>query len=151
VKLNKTIILCVVFLLCAGTAWGQECKFTVSPLSFGNYDPFSGAPLDATCEVNVTCNAGLPFTVKLGQGKISGGGFQPRALGGTKGSSKIRYNLYRDSARQQIWGDGTGNTFVVTGTGTGRNIPLTVYGRIPARQNVSVGSYATPISVIVEW
>jgi spore coat protein U-like protein len=150
VKLNR-IILSIVFLLYAGIAWGEECKFTTSPLNFGNYDPFSGAPLDATCEVNVTCDAGLAFTVKLDQGKTSGGNFQPRVLGGTAGSGSIRYNLYRDSARQQIWGDGTGNTFVVTGTGTGSNIPFTVYGRIPARQNVRVGSYITPISVIVEW
>jgi spore coat protein U-like protein len=149
VKLNR-IILCVAFLGYAGIAWSQECKVTASTVSFGNYDTFSGAPLDATGEVNVTCDAADPFTVKLDQGENSGGSFNPRVLGGAAGEN-IQYNLYVNSARQEIWGDGTGRTFVNTGTSNGSEIPLTVYGRIPARQNVPVGSYSDTIKVIVEW
>jgi spore coat protein U-like protein len=63
----------------------------------------------------------------------------------------LRFNLYRDSARQEIWGDGTGNTFVVTGTGTGNIISFTVYGRIPGGQRIPAELYSDQINVIVEW
>ena len=149
-KLNN-ILLCVFILSIAGTAWGQECEVTASPVSFGKYDALSGAPLDATGEVNVTCDTDLPFTVKLDQGENSGGSFHPRMLEITAGSESLQYNLYRDSARQEIWGDGTGNTFVNTGTGTGSEIPLTVYGRITARQKGRVELYQDLINVLVEW
>jgi spore coat protein U-like protein len=150
VKLNR-VLLCVIFSLYAGVAWGQNCQVSTFSLNFGNYDTLSGAPLDATGKVGVTCDAGLPFTVKLDQGKKTGGSFQSRALRDTGGSGSLRFNFYRDSARQEIWGDGTGNTFVVTGTGTGSEIPLTVYGRIPAGQKVSVGDYSDLINVTLEW
>jgi spore coat protein U-like protein len=135
----------------AGTAWSQECKVTVSPLNFGDYDPFSGAPRDATGKINVLCDSGVPFTVKLDKGKSRGGGFPQRHLEASGGRKGLRFNLYRDSARQEMWGDGTGNTFVVTGTGTGRSVSLTVYGRIPARQNVPAELYSDDINVIVEY
>ena len=139
-----------VFLASVGTVWGQECKVTVSPVNFGNYSAFSSAPRDATGKVNVTCDAGLPFTVKLYKGETSGSSFDQRKLGATGKSDSLRFNLYRDSARQEIWGDGTGNTFVVTGTGSGNTIPLTVYGRIPAGQRVPGELYSDQINVIVD-
>jgi spore coat protein U-like protein len=150
VRLNS-ILLCFVFLSYSGIAWGQGCLVTTVSVNFGNYDIFSAAPRDATGEVNVTCDDDLPFTVKLDEGETSGGSFNPRVMRAAEGNSSIRYNLYRDSARQEIWGDGTGKTFVKTGTGTGIEIPLTVYGRIPARQNVKMGFYSDLINVTVEW
>jgi spore coat protein U-like protein len=146
-----SIPLGTIFLLCAGTAWGQECKVNVSPLDFGGYDTFSGAPRDATGKITVTCDAGLPFTVKLDQGVTPERSFNPRELGAAGRRDTLQFNLYRDSARQEIWGDGTGNTFVVTGTGTGNPITLTAYGRIQPRQNVPVEHYSDQIYVIVEY
>lgn len=148
-KLNN-LILSVLFLAYAGMAWGQECQVTVSPLNFGNYDTFSGGPRDATGKITVNCDAGLPFTVKLDQGETPGRSFNPRELRAAGTRNNLKFNLYRDSARQEIWGDGTGNTFVVTGTGTGNPIPLTVYGRIQPRQNVPAEHYFDQINVIVE-
>ena len=141
----------LVFLLFAGMVWGQECTVTATTVSFGDYNTFSGSPLDATGGVSASCDTAIPFAVKFDQGQNSGGNFDPREMGTTPGTDSIRYNIYRDSARQEIWGDGTGNTFIHSGTGTGRTIPLTVYGRIPARQNISVGSYSDLVTVIVEW
>ena len=146
-----SIVLSVVFLASIGTAWGQECKVTVSPVNFGDYDTLSAAPRDATGKINVTCDAGLPFTVKLGQGETPGRSFNPRELGAASKRDSLQFNLYRDSARQEIWGDGTGNTFVVTGIGTGNPIPLTVYGRIQPRQHVPAEDYSDQINVIVEY
>ena len=145
------MLLCAVLVAYAGMAWGQECRVTVSPVNFGNYDTLSGAPRDATGKIMVTCDAGVPFTVKLDQGETPGRSFNPRELRAAGRRNNLKFNLYRDSARQEIWGDGTGNTFVVTGTGTGNPISLTVYGRIQPRQNVPAEHYFDQVNVIVDW
>ena len=146
-----SMFLGLVLLGYTGTAWSQECRVTVSPMNFGNYRPLFGAPLDTTAKINVTCERGVPFTVKLARDQFSGRrGDHQRHLVASDGGKNLRFGLYRDSARQEVWGDGTGRTFVVTGTGTGRPVSLTVYGRIPARQNVPAELYSDDIIVIVE-
>jgi len=67
------------------------------------------------------------------------------------GGDTLNYNLYRDSARAEVWGDGAGNTYVQTGIGTGGTAHLIVYGSIPAGQNVRAGLYSDAVTVIVEW
>lgn len=61
----------------------------------------------------------------------------------------LSYNLYIDPTRLLVWGDGSGLTTTVT------NLALsadhTVYGRIPAQQNVTAGSYADLIVVTVTF
>ena len=50
----------------------------------------------------------------------------------------IAYQLYLDSARSQVWGDGATGA-VHGGTGTGANQAITVYGRVPAGQPLPAG------------
>ena len=149
-KLNN-LILSVLFVAYAGVAWGQECLVNTNDVSFGIYDTFSRAPLDATGRVTVVCDGDFTFSVKLDQGQNSTGSFNPRVLRAAAAEEGLNYNLFVDSARQNIWGDGTGNTFVNTGTANRVPSPFTVYGRIPARQKVSTGSYLDQVNVIVEW
>jgi len=65
--------------------------------------------------------------------------------------SVLAYNLYLDSTRLTIWGDGTGGTGTFSGMGTGSDVGTTVYGRIPAGQNVAVGTYSDLITVTVTF
>ena len=150
--MNLTSLLsCFLFLLFAGTAQGQECLIGTTEVSFGSYDFISKAPLDATGRVTVVCDGAFTFSVKLDQGQNSTGSFNPRVLRAAAAEEGLNYNLFVDSTRQNIWGDGTSNTFVNTGTANNIQIPLTVYGRIPAQQKVPMGSYFDQINVIVEW
>ena len=114
-------------------------------------DPLVSSPLDTTGDINVTCDNGTSFTIKLNPGQNSGGSFQPRSMIAPGNDKKLNYNLYKDSTRIQIWGDGTGSTYTQSGIGTGAMQKITVFGRIPARQNVSVGSYSDMVTVTVEW
>jgi spore coat protein U-like protein len=69
------------------------------------------------------------------------------------GSDFLDYNLFRDNGRTSIWGDGTGGSssqfilFLIA------NTPriLTVYGRIPPGQDVSVGQYSDVLTVTVTF
>ncbi len=130
--------------LFAAHAQAGQCAVTAIPMSFGLYDSISSFPTDARGEISVICSPDVHTIVRLDPGRNSGGFFNPRKMSGTGGY--LNYNLYIDAARTQIWGDGTG----ITSTKQGAN-NLSVFGRIPPRQNVKAGVYNDFITVTVEW
>ncbi len=74
----------------------------------------------------------------------------------TNGSSQLQYNLYTTAARISIWGNGAGGTRslsppIIQSIGLRRIRESTIYGRIPAGQNVRVGTYTDTMFVIVTF
>jgi len=70
------------------------------------------------------------------------------------GSQQLFYNLYRDTGRTIIWGDGSGGTqayFINNPQPNNRDITLPIFGRIPPGQNVGVGSYNDTITVTLSF
>lgn len=128
-----------------GRAQPLGCRVSATPVSFGLYDTFAPLPLDATGEISVFCPGAQPV-IRLAIGGASGGGAGPRKMREGTGRAFLAYDLYRDAARSEVWGDGTGSTFVERGEG--RHV---VYGRLPARQSVPPGTYSDTIVVTVEW
>ncbi len=65
----------------------------------------------------------------------------------------LTYNLYRNAGRTNIWGDGTGGTSVYTRANppNDSNVNLTIYGRIPAQQDVSAGNYSDTVSAVINF
>jgi spore coat protein U-like protein len=151
VRWIKGLIIVIVIFVVSGEASGQNCSVTVTAIHFGNYDLFSPFPLDATTEMQIICDSNTLYTVRLDPGQYSKGNFFQRSMGISGSQDRLHYNFFRDSARTEIWGDGTDNTFTRTGTVTGGVENLTIYGRVPARQNVSVGIYHDTVTVFVEW
>lgn len=137
-------LLVIIFLLFATEAW--SCSVTASNIDFGDYDVFALSTPDAEGVVNVSCD--VSYTVKLNAGQNSVGAFWPRKMRLSGGWPTIDYNLYRDAARQEVWGDGTGSTFIQAGFATAQ---FTVFGRLPAGQNVRVGLYVDTVIVTLEW
>jgi spore coat protein U-like protein len=116
-------------------------------VSFGNYDPFSNVAQESAGNVSVTCDIGTIYTVTLSPG---GGTYASRTMTGP--GIPLSYNLFTDPTRVLVWGDGTSGTLAVPGTSTGLAATNhAVYGRIPARQNVPVGSYADTVIVTVTF
>jgi spore coat protein U-like protein len=141
----------LLLLLFATSVYAQECRAVTSEINFGDYDVLLKAPRDATGKVTVVCDGAFPFTVKLDKGLNSRGSFNPRVMRAPAAAESLNYNLYTDSTRQNIWGDGTGNTFVNTGIADRVQNHITVYGRIPGGQKVPAGVYTDRINVTVEW
>jgi spore coat protein U-like protein len=127
-----------------------SCNVAATTLNFGTYDPASGTALTGSSTVNVFCTSGTPYTTALNVG-TGGGSFTTRAV--ASGGNTLNYNLYRDSAHSQVWGDGTGSTFTVSGTGSGLLTanPLTVYGQMPTAQDQPPGTYTSTITVTVTF
>lgn len=143
----------------AGTATGtftvqatisSACLVSATTLNFGAYNPASSSALTATSTVSVNCTSGSPYTTALNVGS-GGGSFGTRTM--LNGGSTLDFNLYRDAAYSQVWGDGTASTFTVAGTGSGllTSNNITVYGQVPISQDKPVGSYTSLITVTVSY
>lgn len=131
------------FALCAPQAWAA-CTVSATGVNFGTYDPFDSANLDSTGNVAVTCSPSAPYSIALSPGSATQTNREMR-----NGAEVLTYNLFTDATRTTPWGDGTGATLTVGGSGLSGSHPI--YGRIAARQNVRAGSYSDFITVTVSF
>ena len=131
------------------------CSFSTVGVNFGVYDMLRTAASDSTGSVTVSCanapppgNATIDYAVTLSSG--SSGNFASRRM--ASGRFQLQYNLFMNSARTQVWGDGSAGSGLVGGSlrlAGRRTLSDTypIYGRIPAQQDVGTGSYADTIVV----
>ena len=122
------------------------CTIATAPVAFGAYDPTSVSDLDGTGTVSVLCTNGTAGYVTLGQGLNADGGSTDaiplrQMAGGAAGAGRLAYHLYSEATRTDVWGN-TGSTGL-NHAGDGTSTDLTVYGTIPAGQNVIAGSGGT--------
>jgi spore coat protein U-like protein len=145
----------------AATA-ASDCSVSASGVAFGVYDPTLATPDDSTGSVVVTCTYTGPggsdtanYTVTLSTG--TSGSFAPRKL--SAGAARLDYNLFRDAARTQVWGNASAGTAIITGSlkvgpgaGNGtRTATHVVYGRIPQLQDANTGNYTDSILVTLTF
>ena len=121
-----------------------ECSLNVIGLTFGGYDPFSVTDTDITGSVSVSCDTDTSVQISLSAGL---GPFAARQM--KSGANPLFYNLYTDPSHLSLWGDGSPGTNLVSFSGTAGS--YTVYGRIPAGQNVPVGAYGDTITVTLTF
>ena len=149
----RLILVCVtaIVVLSASEAHAAPgCTISATSVNFGSYNVFTGSTTDSTGTVTINCNGSAHnITVGLSQGSSST--FNPRTM--IKGGETLTYNLYRDAARTTIWGDGTGGTSTYTNANPANNadIILTVYGRVPAGQDVSAGAYSDTVAAVINF
>ena len=138
-------------LLLAPATAEAACTVSSTGVAFGSYDSLSGAPDDSTGTVNVDCHpSDQSIEIEIGAGLS--GSFAARRM--SNGAATLDYNLYTDSGRSIVWGDGTGGSVTqtlnngVVNSGT-RRFSATVYGRIPGSQSVPMGTYGDTLIVTV--
>jgi spore coat protein U-like protein len=121
-----------------------SCSVTAgSDLAFGDY---TGTQIDATTTVSVTCTSGGAYTVGLNDGTHFSSPNR-RMLHDT--ADFLNYELYKEEARTNRWGNSGAE--LVDGTGTGSAQTLTVYGRLPGSQSLIAGAYTDTITVTVTY
>ena len=120
------------------------CSVRASDLSFGSYLANASTPLAGQTTLVLECTSGVDVEIGLDAGQSAGATVQDRRM--MSGTDALRYGLYQDAARVQVWGDTTGvDTVHLQGSGTPQNV--TVYGQVPARQSVPAGQYSDTITV----
>lgn len=127
---------------------GSSCSVAAANLGFGTYDPLAVLAAAATTTVTVQCTLLTAYTIGLDAGTGTGATVATRKM--TKVADTLSYSLYQDLAHLTVWGNTIG-TDTVAGVGTGLAIPHTVYGQIPAGQNVNTGVYNDTITVSVDF
>ena len=149
----------VFFLLLAPSAAGAviTCTFSSTPgMSFGPYNDSSAVATDSSTSVVVRCTRVLGtnnanVVLQVGPSAISGT-IATRQMG--SGANHMDYNLYRDGGRSQVWGQTSGVDTVSLNTGNIGNgssvdVTFTLFGRIPALQNVNAGAYSDSVQLTV--
>ena len=135
------------------------CSVTATGPAFGVYNPLSATPAYADGTVQVTCTllSGGNTTVTLVSSYSTGSSGNYAARSMLAGANVLSYNLYFDAAYTQVRGDGTGGsqtggaTLNLTRGAPTQTASGTIYGRIPAGQDVAAGSYADTIVVTISY
>jgi spore coat protein U-like protein len=147
----------VLSLLCGAAGAATTCTMAISNVVFGGYDVFSPASLDTSATVIVTCsrNGGPQFmnvTIAIGPG-AHGGSTASRKMKMNGGGDFLCYNLFRDAGRTAVWGEIPGlDAFTQTlaiHNKSSAQLTATIFGRIPAGQDVAKGTYADSVVVTV--
>jgi spore coat protein U-like protein len=126
------------------------CTVSATGVNFGGYSVFATTATTSTGTVTYNCgNADHNIRIDLSAG--SSGTYTARTLAGS--TESLSYNLYMDSAFSTVWGDGSGTTgeYQKGNPPNGTDVIVTVYGRITAQQDVSVGSYTDTIVATVNF
>jgi len=103
----------------------------------------AGGPLQ------VQCTDGTPYTIALDGGQNANGSDRQMADGA--GGEFVKYGLYQDAARTQLWGNNDGFGSIVSATGDGTAQDLTVFGRVPNQATPAAGNYDDIVLVTVAW
>ena len=158
VALTRVLVVAVLGLLTGAPAEARTCfLWQVTGVAFGSYLPMQPTPLDARGRVQVLCwgraqpGQGNSYTIRI-SGVVDPGIYGRRMMSGT---NELEYNLFKDTARTDVWGDGTfgktpvvhvlnGNRFIVIGNHW-------VYGRIPPSVDPASGVYNDIVDVTIEF
>lgn len=129
----------------------DSCSASNTGVAFLTYAPLSGSATNTTGTVSVTCTKGTAYNIALNVGTGTGASYSlGRVM--TSGSDTLKYNLYTSSALTTVWGDATGGTAVVSGTGNGTSQISTIYATIPASQvNSKAGSYTDTVTATINY
>lgn len=152
---KKNVLSCLallpLFALAPSALGALDCSFvSVTGVNFGSYDVFNPSPTAATGLITFRCTGSGGTNLMTMTFNAGSGTFANRTL--VSGANSLGYNLYLDSSNSQIWGDGTSGTsfFSIDPTNSGRRT-VTIYGTIPAGQDVGVGSYTDTITVTMNF
>jgi spore coat protein U-like protein len=117
----------------------NNCTISTVAVSFNPYDPLSATPDDSTGgSVTITCTKNSAPTIGLGFGQHESPTGQANMSDGT---NPLMYALYKDAPGGAAWGNS--GVALLTPPATPSKAPrtYTVYGRIPAGQDVPSGTY----------
>lgn len=124
----------------------KNCTVSATSLDFGTYDAVTGAQLDQTSAVSVTCTKNTATRIDLNDGANG-----TRRMASAASGDFLTYELYQDTSRTLRWGAGSGNGYAWTAPDRAAH-NITVYGRVTANQNVAAATdYSDTVTVTVNY
>jgi len=143
---NRTTLAVILLLILPSHSLAQTCTVSLGNVAFGNVNSITGAAVDTTTTMAISCSggtgAGQRICISLGAG--SAGDATSRIM--NSGGNTSRYDLYSNSARTTAWGSwetGYDAAGVQLDVSKGSTTNVTVYGRfLASQQTIATGSYA---------
>lgn len=123
-----------------------HCSISVQDLAFGSYDVLNPLPMTSSAAITINCKAPILITINIGPSMTTSTVLQ-RAMRHQIRADTLSYNLFRDSAYSQVWGDdgqAGGKSQRVSG-----QVTLWIYGLLYPKQDVWVGNYSDSVTVTV--
>ncbi|NDC08063.1 MAG: SCPU domain-containing protein [Oxalobacteraceae bacterium] len=123
---------------------------SVPQFVFGQYDPHHDEPHDVQTVFSIRCTPayrGEALNLMIRLTNASNGPLRMRNL---DTGEWLQFSVYKDPARSQPIDalNGLSLNFPLMAPTT---LSIPVYGRIPARQDVAVGSYHWPVSITLSY
>lgn len=120
--------------------------FSVQNISFGTQGVLS-TNIDTTAIIAPQCTNTTPYQIGLDNGQNATGNTRRMHNGAGK---YVSYELYRDAARSQRWGD-TLNSDTLAGIGTGSAQAKSIYARTAPQITPPQGSYSDTVTVTIYY
>jgi spore coat protein U-like protein len=162
----RAAIALIVLLALVRGADAQTCGATItSPIQFGGAggpDVLSGAPVDTTATLTVTCSGLLGLMqvcVSIDAGTGGANGSTARFMQRQGGGGTASYQLYQDAARSQPWGSlaspqlgsvpPIGIVAVILGS---TSATRTIYARLlGGQQTLPTGTYSSTLNTQIKY
>ncbi|TFW29371.1 Csu type fimbrial protein [Duganella callida] len=125
-----------------------DCTIAANPLDFGQSQGVLANAVNTNTTLAVTCTNTTPYNVGLSAGTGTGSSIASRVMSGTgANTSTVAFNLSL-TAGGGNWGN-TQGTDTLSGTGTGQQQNLTVYGSVPAQATPQPDTYKSTITATI--
>ncbi len=132
------------------TSNNSTCTVVSSTMDFGSRLQLDTA-IQATNSITATCTVGTTYEIGLNNG--TSGATVPanrKMRGSVTPSQTVKYQIYRDSGRTQIWGNTIGtDTMSATSTGTAQT--FTGYGLVPPQPTPWSQLYTDNVIVTITY
>jgi spore coat protein U-like protein len=133
-----------------GATVTSNCTLATTAIAFGNVDVTTGAAVDGTGSMGITCTSGTAWTAVADAGTAAGATVAARQM--TSGANTLNYALYTDNTRAALWGDGTTGTATIAGVGTGALVTSAITASVlPTQTGAPAGVYADQVNVTITY
>lgn len=123
----------------------NHCTISATNLAFGTSTVLS-SPVTGVGSLNIQCTNGDAYKISLSSGS---GTLSARTMQRSSGGGTVAYQLYTNTARTLIWGDGSAGTNTVSASGTGNVLSIPVYGTVPVQTTPPPGNYSDTITATI--
>jgi len=126
----------------------KSCSISTAGITFTDYDPLAATSNTANGSVTIACTKGSVTPIGLDLG-ANNSGTDRRMLNGT--SNYLTYELHKTSASGPNWGNADPDWFTPAAAPDKNPRTFTVYGVIPAGQDVPEGTYTDTVVATVNF
>jgi spore coat protein U-like protein len=128
----------------------NDCSISATNINFGTSGLLKST-ITANGTLSVACTNKAAYAIALSAGSGNNATVADRRMTRTGGSDQVKYQLYRDSAFANAWGDGTNGTSTYAGVGTGLTQNIPVYGRVLPQSTSTPGAYLDTVIATVTY